>query len=309
LSRVYGSAKGVLGVDIGATASTVAVAFDGNVDLNVFSDLGIGERLDKLLEWSRLDEVTRWIPVEIPEERVREYIYNKTIYPASVPVTIEDLQIEQALTRQVLQKAIFQAMQRFPTHIPGYTPGLMPHFEPIIASGSVLTKAPTLGQSLLMLLDAIQPTGISTLVLDQNNLAAALGVAATRNPLMVVQVLESSAFLNLATIISPVSRTRHGASVLRVRFEEETGSQRMMEIRQGSLEVLPLPPGKTARLHLRPLHRADVGMGGAGRGGSLRVVGSVLGIVIDARGRPLRLPASPEQRYETMRKWLWTLGG
>lgn len=82
-----------------------------------------------------------------------------------------------------------------------------------------------------------------------------------------------------------------------------------MEIKQGALEVLPLPLGRSAKLNLLPLHRADVGMGGPGRGGSLKVTGGVLGVVIDARGRPLRLPQDVARKLELYRKWLWSLGG
>jgi hypothetical protein len=34
-----------------------------------------------------------------------------------------------------------------------------------------------------------------------------------------------------------------------------------------------------------------------------------LGLVIDARGRPLHLPSEPARRHEIIKKWLWTLGG
>ena len=63
-----------------------------------------------------------------------------------------------------------------------------------------------------------------------------------------------------------------------------------MDVHQGDLEVIPISPGKSALLQLQPFHRYDIGMGGAGRGGSVRITGSALGIVIDARGRPLILP-------------------
>lgn len=82
-----------------------------------------------------------------------------------------------------------------------------------------------------------------------------------------------------------------------------------MEIKQGTLDVLPLAAGRSARLNLIPLHRAEVGMGGPGRGGSLKVTGGALGVVIDARGRPLRLPSDPGRRGELYKRWLWMLGG
>jgi hypothetical protein len=89
----------------------------------------------------------------------------------------------------------------------------------------------------------------------------------------------------------------------------EDGFETTMDVKEGELEVIPLSPGKSARLKLQPFHRYDIGMGGAGRGGTLNVVGSALGVVIDARGRPLTLPEDPDRRKEIYRKWLWMLGG
>jgi hypothetical protein len=51
-----------------------------------------------------------------------------------------------------------------------------------------------------------------------------------------------------------------------------------------------------------------IALGGAVWGGKLKVQGGALGVVIDARGRPLRLPSDAGRRMELFKKWLWTLG-
>ncbi len=308
LSKVYDPGKGVLGIDVGASATTIAAAFDGELQLGVFPQYGLGQRISNLLEDSHINEIQRWIPLEVSPEYIQDYVFNKQIYPASIPVSAEDLAIEQALARQAIRKALAAAQDGFSMGRPQSYPGL-PWFEPILATGSVLTQAPSVGQSLLTLLDAVQPTSITTLVLDQHNLAAALGAIAAINPYLSVQVLESSAFLSLATVITPIARVRPGTPVLRLRVTYSSGDETSLEIKQGTLEALPIPMGETARLRLQPLHRADVGMGGAGRGGSVKVVGGVLGVVIDARGRPTLLPKDSSRRQELYKKWLWTLGG
>jgi len=88
----------------------------------------------------------------------------------------------------------------------------------------------------------------------------------------------------------------------------ESGKETKLEARFGDIEVIPLPSGQFAQLHLQPLHRFDVGMGGPGRSGGVRVVGGALGIVIDGRGRPLKLPNDPENRRVALKRWLWALG-
>lgn len=309
LSKAYAGSKGVLGVDVGASATTVAAASGDELVMGVYPFLGLGSGLSKLLEQVTLEEVTRWLPAEIPNSYVRNYLFHKALHPAMVPVTHEDLAIEQSLTRQVLQAAIQRTASGFPVGLNGLGSGLLPSFKFIMASGSVLTRAPSLADAALMLLDGLQPTGTTNLGLDQNHLASALGVAALLNPILAVQVLDANTFINLGTVISPVGFSPAGTPVLRVKMTDANGRETGVEVKQGALDVIPLPVGQSATLVVQPLHRYDVGMGGPGRGGKLEVQGGSLGIIIDARGRPLQLSDDPGRRRELHKKWLWTLGG
>jgi hypothetical protein len=160
-----------------------------------------------------------------------------------------------------------------------------------------------------MLLDGIQPAGITTLVLDESHIISALGSAASINPALPVHVLETSAFVNLGTVISPLSNARVNTPILKVRMKADDGNELELVVKQGSLATLPLPIGQSAHLNLTPLQRTDVGMGGPGRAGRLKVVGGTLGIVFDARGRPIRLANDVVQRREANRRWLIQLGG
>jgi hypothetical protein len=308
LSKVYNSSKGVLGIDIGSSATSLVAAFEGELVSRVYPQLGIGHGLKDFLENCPLDDITRWLPMEVPSDYARQYIYNKALYPATVPATPEDLAVEGALARQAMQVALKKSASSFPEKTMRYGPDLSPWFEPIIAMGSVLTRAPNLPQAALMLLDGLQPTGVTTLVLDQNHLAPSLGVIAAINPLLVVQVLESNTFLTLGTVISPVGEARPGAPVLRLRMAYAGGGETTLDVKQGTIELLQLPMGQSAEIHLQPLHRFDIGMGGPGRGGRLRVIGGALGVIVDARGRPLRLPSDPARRRELLTKWRWMMG-
>jgi len=307
LSRVYDPGKGVLGINLGASAATLAAAFSGQLELRVFPGLGLGDGARGLLQQNRLADISRWIAEDIPDEVVRDYIYNKSIYPASLPVTDEELAVEYAMARQAIRTVVRKSLPGFPAHANRSVSDLLPWFEPIMASGSVITNAPSSAWAMLALLDGIQPTGVSTLVLDHNDMAPVLGAAAKMNTIMAVQILESNAFRNLGTVVSPIGYARPGTPVLRVRVVYESGEENTVEIKYGNIKAIPVPSKQVAQLHLRPLHRFDVGMGGPGRGGRLRVVGGALGVVIDARGRPLSLPEDPAQRRELLTKWRWAL--
>jgi hypothetical protein len=187
----------------------------------------------------------------------------------------------------------------------------MPIFDPILLSGGALAGAPRPGQVALIALDAIQPIGISTLLLDRHGLAPVLGGVASLKPLATVETLDNGGIVNLATVVAPVGTARKGDMILKVRIEYEEGGALDVEVPYGSLEVLPLPPGQEAVLKLSPLrrYRFDVGLGGPGKGGRRRVRGGLVGLIIDARGRPLRLPRDPDERQAQVQQWLWDVGG
>jgi hypothetical protein len=308
LSKVYNGNKGVLGIDVGSSTTTIAAAFRGDMVLSVYPWKKRSDGIKGLMIDKGMWEIMRWLPMEISEDSTRDYLYNRLVYPNSIAVTREEMAVELALTRQIIRYAISEAMSGMPKGLGEMGEELLPGFEPIVTAGKMLVNMPTAAHSLLVLLDAMQPSGVTTIVLDQNNLSALLGASATINPLMVVQVIESSAYVNLGTVISPIANVRRGTPILRIRMTQEAGDEITVEVKQGDLEILPLSLGKSARLHLQPLHLADIGMGGPGRAGSVRVIGGVMGIVVDARGRPLRLPEDGGRRRELLKKWSWIFG-
>jgi hypothetical protein len=296
--------KGVLGIDVGASATTVAAGFAGDLVLSIYTQLGLGQNLPKMLQLCKIEDIQRWLAIEVPNHELLDYIHNKAVFPGSLPAGPTELAIEQALACQAAHLAIRQAMQTYPPQLPRPFPDFLPSFEPIIATGSSFTRAPLRSQALLMLLNALQPTGITTLALDRNNLAAVLGAAAAVAPLLTIQSLDSTNFQNLCTVISPVGHAPFGAPILRLRLATADKQEMNLEVKYGTLEVIKLPPGQSGTLNLTPLHRFDVGLGGPGRGGTLKVIGGALGVVIDARSRPLRLSADPGRRRDMHKKWL-----
>lgn len=306
-SQYYSSPKGVLGIDLGAASVSVVAAFSQVIEHKVYTDLGMGHTLPQLLQHTRTAEIARWTPYPTPEDDVLAYIHNKAIYPASLPTTLEEIALEHALAREVLRVAIRRSEAGFPAFAARSAPHALPWFEPVVVSGSTLTHAPTRAQTLMMLLDGLQLTGITTVVSDQFNILSALGAAAEIEPLLAVQVIDSGALVNLAAVIVPVANVRAGAPVLRVRVTNEAGEENKLEVAHGAIERIKLHPGEEVKLSLQPLNRADIGMGRPGQGGTLKVKAGELGIVIDARGRPLKLPSDPSRRRELLQKWMSAL--
>lgn len=309
LVRLYrGLRAGILRVSIGVSGAVVAAGFPQRTTLGVYPQFGIGENLPALLQHTSPENILRWLPLDISPALLRDYLYQKSLYPSSISVTKEELALAQAVTREALHLAMQTARRDFPRSARTPAPGLLPFFEPILVSGAVLAEAPTSGQALLMVLDALQPVGVSTVILDRHNLFPLLGVLAQRHSLLPVQVLESGIFESLGTVVSAIASAHQGALILRARLVYENGSEARADVKFGNLELLPLPAGQAGRLTLQPQRGVDVGFG-PGRGGTVSVSGGAMGVVLDGRGRPLVLPADDGRRREWIKKWLWTVGG
>jgi hypothetical protein len=308
LSKVYSADKGILSVDLGASAAIISAGFKNKSALSVYPQFGLGENLAGLLNYTTLEDILRWSPLDISEGVLRDYLYQKSLYPSAIAATKEDLVMSQAVARQALYLAMQSARRDFPRNAANIKPTLTPLFDPIIAGGGALSDASRPGQSLLLLLDSLQPVGVTTVILDQNNLLPLLGAAAAQNNILPVQVIESGAFLSIGTVVAPVVAAIYGTPILRATLTYENGSEARVDLKYGSLETLPLTSGETGKLTIQSLRGADVGFG-PGRGGTISVTGGALGVVFDGRGRPLTLPADAVRRRELIKKWNWTLGG
>jgi hypothetical protein len=295
-------------VDIGASASIISAGFKSKATLNVYPQFGLGENMSGLLNYTTLEEILRWSPFDISSGVLRDYMYQKSLYPSTIAATKEDLAMAHAVARQALYLAMQSARRDFPRNIASIKPSLTPLFEPILAGGGALSNASRPGHSLLLLLDSLQPVGVTTVILDQNNLLPLLGAAASRNNILPVQVLESGAFLSVGTVVSPVVSANYGTPILRGKLAYENGVEARVELKYGNLETLPLQSGEAGKLTLQCLRGANIGFG-PGRGGTIPVSGGALGVVFDGRGRPLDLPADAVRRRELIKKWNWTIGG
>lgn len=309
MGKIYNSSKGVLGIDLGAASTTLAIGRNGQVTSRVSVFGADPSAVQEQIMQLKISELTPWIGYNLSENTIREYLLNKTLYPAAIATTKEDLAIEYAYTRYRLGLAIADFHNAYPDQQIAFRKGLQPGFEPIIVSGMMLTQTPSLSHSLLMILDGLQPVGISTIVLDENNLLPVLGAAGQVMPNLPVEVLESGSLLNLCTLIAPVSTRKSGTPILKIHIINDQEEETQVEVLQGSLMCIPMSQGETARVFLEPIHNADLGLGKVGESAGFKVTAGILGIIIDARGRPIHTPTEILSRHETLQQWISILGG
>ena len=161
-----------------------------------------------------------------------------------------------------------------------------------------------------MLLDALQPRGITSLVLDKTLLISQLGVVATVAPIAAVQVNENDAVSHrLGTCVIPFGDMKPGELAVRVNLEYADGRQQNVEVVAGTIEVIPLQLNEQAWLTLFPAPTVDVGLGPGERARAAEEIdGGLVGLIIDARGRPLSLPTNDMERQARLLQWSQVLG-
>jgi hypothetical protein len=295
----------VIGLDVGAQQTTVGWAVKGRSELLTQAGLGMAT-LDKVAEQIGIDRVLRWLPESCEPDTAWETILNLSLHRGVAPGSRRELQLTQAVARELLTPLLTQAKRRWRQE----TMGEHPQWDLIILSGAAFARAPSAGQAALIALDTLQPVGISSLVTDAVSLAAPLGAIGTLEPLASTQVLERDAFVSLGTVVAPTGVAKPGDTALRIQITYSDGRALQVEAPFGSLEIIPLAPGQKANLELRPGSRMSLGETRKGRGAKVEVDGGLLGVIVDARGRPLTLPeGNLAAAQERSRQWLWDVGG
>ncbi len=300
------SPRGVAALDLGGGHVGLSVGWNGE-SFAVTEPIHTGEILGDETTWQAGD--WRWLSEALPPDQVLAYAAARSMTPSIVPITAEELAIDQALGHRYLRNAFRLLRERYPDFRGISDTGLATHLEPIIVSGALFTEAPFPGKTMLMVLDALQPHGVTTIVLDRYQLLPLLGAVAQSLPILPVHLLETEVFQSLGTVIVPDSPAAEGEHVLTVEVQKETGNNFSVDVTQGTLRRLVVQVDETAVLVLKPTRDTDVGFGGPGIGGKLKVTGGALGVVMDARGRPLALPEDDEARVALLQRWQWTLGG
>ncbi|NLD42535.1 MAG: hypothetical protein GX657_03470 [Chloroflexi bacterium] len=299
--------QGALAVDVGGMTTHVAAARDRGYQRATCADTGTSYGLEGVLSRAGVEGLARWLPRRLAGGEIAARLRNAMVRPHSVAESRDDLLLLHAALRESLSSAMGLLRERHWGRLDGIL--TTPPFDLIAARGGVIAHTPHLSLVALSLLDSIQPVGLSRLVVDWAAVWPVLSVLAEVEPLAAVQVLERDAFRDLGTVIAPRGEDAPGALALRVVLRRDSGELTELEVTAGSIVRLPLAFGEEATLEVRPTRSFDIGLGRWGVGGRARVRGGGLGIIIDARGRPLALPTEERELRRSMVAWLRSLEG
>ena len=300
-----------IGADVGSAATTIAVKRGHFQQSTTRADIGLGHNAPALLAQTAWENFQRWLPFEISPADFNNFTLNKGLFPHTVPQTYQEVWLELALMREALQLVSAQARQSW-SHTERREADWF-SWDLIIGAGRSLTHMLEPAGAALALLDGLAPAGICRLVLDIRGIAGMLGGLANVQPVAAAQIVDEALqftgqgpFLNLGMVVAPVGVGRFGDTALQVQVEYAEGREVELKIPFGAIEVIPLKPNEEATLKIRPSRYFSLSphWGQPGREVKATVNGGVLGLIIDARGRPISLAQNKEDRARQLREWL-----
>lgn len=313
----------LVGVDIGGATTDVFSVFEGVFNRTVSANLGMSYSISNVLAEAGIDNILRWVPFNIDEEDLRNRIGNKMIRPTTIPQTLRELQVEQAIAREALRLA-FEQHKKFAVGLKGIqqertisdtfeqvTTGQtlvnMMALDILVGSGGVLSHAPKRAQAAQMMIDAFQPEGITRLAVDSIFMMPQLGVLATVHERAATEVFHKDCLIHLGTCVAPVGMINWqklpSSPIIKISGTTNRGQNIDIEQPAGELKVYPLQLGEEVQARIEVAKGFDVGEG-SGKSLVARLTGGVVGLIIDTRGRPFTLARNTPNRVELLQRWL-----
>ena len=315
--------KNIVGVGLGGATTNVYSVFDERFVRSVSANLGMSYSICNVMKESGLDKIIRWMPFEIGYDEVRNTLRNKMIRPTTIPQTLRELIIEHSVAREALRLGLehhrtiatslrgargASAMERgITTQMIEWSYIQMKDIDIIAGTGGLLSHAPNRVQSLLIMNDAFQSEGITLFLQDSVFMMPHLGVVSTVHQDAAWNIFDKDCLVRLGSVIAPSGLASGNVEVMDVELEMPNGETRNESIKWGQLKLIPLPEREIINVTIKPARGFDIG---AGERKELKaqVEGGVVGLILDGRGRPLRLPTNNAERKGLVLDWWQSLG-
>jgi hypothetical protein len=244
------------------------------------------------------------------------------IRPTTIPQTLNELLIEHAVAREALRmgflhhKSLARPLLGV-AHVGSMEIGGAAWYESYIdmlrmdrlgATGGLLSHGPRRAQTMLILIDGFGVEGATMLFQDSIFMMPHLGVLSTVHPEAAIQIFDKDCVVRLGTCIAPKGAYEkdEGQRVATVTLTMPNGETITEEMKYGTMKKIPLKEGEFAQMDIRPERGFDMGEG-SGHRVTKKVEGGVVGLILDARGRPIALPQDDNERRKRLGEWLTAL--
>ena len=244
-----------LAIDVTERSTSLVLArADGRIEAAHLVPLGLGMGADHVVVRASLDNVRRWLPWPIDAPALLERVFSRSRLSEGPATSEAAVLLEMALAREAISHALRDVADA------GLDVDAMRSAQSILVTGRA-ASFPRPGQSLLVLVDGLEPTAVSTVF---------------REP-------DEGHAQRIGMVVSVTARR-----TAKIRIVRASG-RNLAQVAPGSFGLVPMGADVEVAVN-------GAGVRGHGRSGEL-------GVLIDARGRPLSLPERDAERIPAVTRW------
>jgi len=253
-------------VDMGGATTDIYSWIKGDFRRSVSANVGLSFSLANILaliiKTNNINMLLQHLPASYDESNVRNYLNNKTINPAYLPISDAERLLEQVCAiigfdiswRQHLelnfnnQRIDFWDKREFSTmrkYIKSKFIGLakldknymekkfvidkdssfyQSDIDVIIGSGGVIAYAKNVEEQIFMLAEGFKPYGVTRLCVDKPFKVSHMGMLSVLDPKLALDLFERECLTDIAYIVAPIGLIWEGRKVLTVK-DQTTGNE------------------------------------------------------------------------------------
>ncbi len=302
----------LLAVNIGGSTTDVYSVYGGLFNRSLNAEVGLTYGIMNVLRMVGVEGLAKWLPGEVDERKIRNTIGNLMI-SQRMAFSDEEKMIRGAVAREAIRIGV-EEHKRFASRLKGITIARtiadtfaqsleetylnMKNTRVVVGMGGVFKES--LADAALILMDSLEPTYLTEMYVDQGGLTPHAGMLLEEAPEAALTIYSHEVLRRIGTCIAPTGKTTEKTAIT-VKLTRQRGQTVEDTVDFGEIKAMDLLDGELCRAKVTPSRGLDLGRG-KGKAIEASFVGGQLGLIIDARGKPL------DKSRRFIRSWSEALG-
>ena len=265
------TSKNVMSVDIGGATTDIFSNIEGSYFRTVSANYGLSYSISNVMKDTGFENIMNWLPADIDEDYVRNYIADKMLYPTFVPKDETQIAIEQAIAREalkmskvqhlkmnfnkknvgILEKAKSKDIEKI---VEAFYWGKeqekkkfhMYDIDIMIGAGGAVSHAETPEQALAIIADGFEPQGITEIWRDPDFISPHLGKLSNVDESLAEKLITEDCFEKIGLCIRPIGKYKKtNTSVADISINDE-----MHKIKVGNILYFPNTNSDVLEVHI-----------------------------------------------------------
>jgi hypothetical protein len=233
----------VLMMDMGGATTDIFSCITGEYSRTVAANTGMSYSIANVLSKAGIEKLMKYLPDGFDQDRVRDYIYNKTIFPTYIPANESEVLVEQAAAICGTESSWKEHLDScYKTSRIGFLDRLksrnrkmfeetfltteeesfhLSDIEIIIGSGGIISHSDKY-KAFWILAEGFRPSGITRLTVDRNFRSPHLGVLSEIDSRAALDLFLEECLEDIGWTVSPFGKIDEGDNILEI-IDRNTG--------------------------------------------------------------------------------------